>query len=644
MPAISVARPPKGAWSTARYGSLPDPRKIAWALQEAYRAANEGDADKDRRADEDAQFKGRGRRNVDGVARFGDRVGEPSTTAQAAPADAPFASAGDNVSRADVAEGEEEDVPMELSTEADVQGGPTAGTDDNGDEPAPPGTSAGPRCAPVSVASTSATGAPNIIGGAASASASAAPVSAEMSAAAAAAEAAAERWRQLWTCVPSRWERVLRPEAAPPPTPDDDADEEEEEDQLQQQETVFPPGFGLLGAAAPEPRRRKVEMIDIRKAYEGGGSHKLKKEAVVADLAQIPPTSTASAAMAAVSETRPVPAPVAPSAPPGASRQALSAVKEEPPAAVDSRSVAAMAMQHGKGRASAASGEQAAAVHRPLGKASAAGERATVRQTADATAAAAAEPTGAPSGQEGPEEETEEAGGSSGPQGVGASGSRGRQEGAGGRRAAAGPTATAAKRQRTDDVSLRGVHTSRDIGFAGRRTSPWVQTGAASEVEPSAVVGSETGAGTVVGSETGVGACSVGGVPRASPPPPQLLVGEAGEGEAVDLPLQQQLLLPSLPRRTLPAPWLLHDTSVGGGGGSAAASAAGSSSERHPPLLPTALMGADMALLDQLLPAISAANSAGGVAVGAGEGGLLPRLLQGLSALQVRFMRAGCVM
>ena len=52
-------------------------------------------------------------------------------------------------------------------------------------------------------------------------------------------------------------------------------------------------------------------------------------------------------------------------------------------------------------------------------------------------------------------------------------------------------------------------------------------------------------------------------------------------------------------------------------------------------------MGADMALLDQLLPAISAANSAGGsavggAAVGAGEGGLLPRLLQGLSALQVR--------
>ena len=672
MPAVAIVSP-----AAAQYCPLPDTKVLAKALKRACEEPNEDDAGNDREADEDTRtdtllVRVEESNNVDGVVRLGGRAAAlKKPTAAAAPAAMlalvasataagggvalPSALTGDEAitGAANVAAGsggggeDEEDVPMELSTEVDApRGGPGGvANDDNEVEPESPGTSP-TEAIPDAVA---ADGASKTTDGAskASASAAAAAVAADTEAAAAAAPvsaadaaavAAAERWRQFWARVPpSRREPALRPEAPPPST-----------EQQQQQKLAFPPGFGVPDLPAPEPSappiRRRVDF-DLRSAYEGGGQK-------LAQLSQILPTTTSAAATAADPEARPLAALSAPSGPPGATRKAPSAMEEEL-STVASRSVAKMAMP-GKGRASAAS-EQHATTHRPLGKARVAGERTAVL-AGDTGAAAAAEPASAPSGQDGPEEETEEeeaGGGGVRPQGV--SGSRGgrREETAGGRRAAAGPTATA-KRQRIDNVSLRGAHAIRDIGFAGRRTSPWVQTGAGSEVKPSVVmVGSETGAGTVAGSETRAGAGSVGGGPRASPPPPQLLVGEAGEGEAVDLPQLQQQSLPSLPRRTLPAPWLLRDTSAGGGGGGGGcATAAGSSSERPPPL--PALMGADMALLDQLLPAISTVNSAGGsvggaavggAGIGAGEGGggLLPRLLQGLSALQVRD-EGGCIL
>ena len=630
----------------------------------ACRAPSEADAGEDRHADEAARFKASGRRNVDGVVRFGDRTMAPSAVDDAGSSGGvnPAVKAEEESGEGDDSEGQEEDVPMELSTEADAPHQEDIGTvatadDDVEDEPEPPGTSAtsaGSRTRDKAApdVEAAATGASKEMKSSASTSSSSADP-------ALSAEAAAERWRQLWARVPCRWDRTLHPEAA--------ADDGELQDQQQQQR---PPGY----------RRQRVEF-DVRTTYEGGG-HKIVKAVAGSAL----PEAASKAAAAAGAKTPSVSAIAASSAAAtvtqGASRQVSPEVStpqapptvRDVPAATVSPSAAAMAVPGSGGRVVDAAVERTAAAHRPLGEA---GKRAAAHSPLGkakkrplgeaAAAAAAAEPVAVR--RAGSEEETEatvsdsqgisgrsgqasgglESTGGRGRQeetvdaGLQGTGSRGGQEGAGGRRTM-GPSTAAAKRSRIEDGSLSGTDARGDIGFAHRRTSPWIQqTGTGLEAEAKASVGSETGAGAVVGSETGAGAGSVG-VPRASPPPPQLLVDEAGEGEAVDHLPQQ--LLPSLPRRTLPAPWLLRDTSGGGGGGgTGSATAAGSSSDR-PPLLPTALMGADMALLDQLLPAISAANSAGGsavggaavggAAVGAGEGGLLPRLLQGLSALQVR--------
>lgn len=617
VPAVSIVGPATGG-SAHFDGRRPDVQALAKALKEAFRAPNEGDTVEDQRLEETSQRRAGGSMNVDGVVRFGGRTVTPSTQPAAAPAaasevlsdagttaamktasgvhsgsvkdDGGFGAADPATAGGSGGHDAEDgmDVPMELSMETEASycgAGPDTVANDDGDEPEPPGTSADlPAGTTKAVTAAKPT---------AAAAAAASNKAADKAADKAANKAAAESLMQFWARVPSRV-RASRTESPPA--------------EQQQQQLAFPPGFGLLDLPqAPEPsslpltleqqpageRRRRVGF-ELRSTYEGRLGDKAAAEE--------PPARALLAAAVAVVAGMAAGSPLAALAAPSAAAEAIPAKgssREVSPAVEEAPSLttvaAEMPVSHGGASAADAAAEGRTTGRRPL----------------EAAVAAA-----------------EKLGGSE----VDAAGSSGELQGRGGRREETGRQGRAGpspyKRPRVDGGSQRDGGTDVGLVIAGPEVGP-----GASKVEAGALDGgSEGGPGALVGSKAEAGAGSPAAGPRAAfQPLPALVVDAAGEGEATELPPQQQQPLPVLPHRTLPTPWLC-DGGGGGGGGSAG----------RLPQLP-ALMGADMALLDQLLPAAaavvgSAAGAAvGGPAVGAagGGGGLLPRLLQGLSALQV---------